>query len=101
MVCEEILSDDDDSDYKGTSSESDSNDDDDDANEDEFKENFIQTPSKTPNRIPHLGLRSKLSTPKTPSRTSRQATKIKDVNMVCGYLFLVKFMTYFAYFFNL
>lgn len=85
MVCEEIFSSDDgDSDYKSTSSESDSNDDNDASEDEEFKENYIQTPSKTQNRMPHLGLRSKLSTPKTPSRTSRQAAKIKDVNMVAN-----------------
>lgn len=87
MVSDEmLLSDDDDSDYKNSSSESDSSDDNNASEDEEFKENYFETPSKTPKRMPHLGLRSKLSTPKTPSRTARQPVKIKDVNMVSGYV---------------
>lgn len=89
MVCDEILFSDDDSDYKNSSSESDSSDDN-STSEDELKENLMQTPSNTPKRMRHLGFRSKLSTPKTPSRTSRQPVKIKDVNMVCYYLFVLE-----------
>lgn len=88
MVCDEIFSDDDDeSDYKNSSSESDSSDDNNASEDEEFKENYSQTPSKTSNKMPHLGLRSKFGTPKTPSRTSRQAARMKDVNMVCVFLF--------------
>ncbi|XP_063862426.1 LOW QUALITY PROTEIN: origin recognition complex subunit 2-like [Scylla paramamosain] len=83
MVCDETgLSSDEDSDYKITSSESESDADNSETEDGEFQEISVQTPGKTPKRLPHLTLRTKPGTPKTPSRTPRRATKIKDVNMV-------------------
>lgn len=84
MVCDEPgLSSDEDSDYKITSSESESDAEESETEGCEFGDISVQTPGKTPKKLPHLALRSKAGTPKTPSRTPRRATKIKDVDMVC------------------
>ena len=107
MVCDETgFSDDEDSDFKVTSSESESNEDDDDNNNDseegEFGESFFETPRKTPKRrLGHLTLNNKPGTPrtpKTPARTSRRLTKIKDVNMVCMFIWFFKKIYLFIFF---